>query len=330
MHSVEIIDRVKETFEANRSIRKTAKIYNLPTSTVQYMVKNDYKKTKKDIGRPRSIGSKENTRIKKEIRSLNASGSIVTARKVLKNLDLNVSVRTMRRRINSLGFKYKKIQNKIQLSKKHQQNRLAFAENHLKVNHPWNLTVFSDEKRFRLDGPDNLYSLMDPNNPMVRNRRQLGGGGIMVWGMVLPDGMIWLKKLEGKQKSENYIDLIDQYVKPILDNYFKSDNYYFQQDNCSIHVSAKSRTFLQSSFANVLDWPSKSPDLNPIENIWKLISDHVYESKQYNSTKELWKAVQKAADHLYTKERQKIIAILSSMNQRLIDVVKNKGGITKY
>ena len=41
-------------------------------------------------------------------------------------------------------------------------------------------TVFTDEKRFSLDGPDNWSTWMKTKNDDKIIKRQMGGGGLMV------------------------------------------------------------------------------------------------------------------------------------------------------
>jgi transposase len=53
----------------------------------------------------------------------------------------------------------------------------------------------------------------------------------------------------------------------------------FMQDNAPIHtariVTNWLRNFTQENGMILLDWPPYSPDLNPIENIWKLLKDGI-------------------------------------------------------
>lgn len=46
----------------------------------------------------------------------------------------------------------------------------------------WNCVLFSDEKRFCLDGPDLLHSYWHDlrKDPAVIWRRKRGGGGVMI------------------------------------------------------------------------------------------------------------------------------------------------------
>ena len=75
---------------------------------------------------------------------------------------------------------------------------------------------------------------------------------------------------------------------------------YFQQDNARIHTSHSSRAWLEENAINVLDWPACSPDLNPIENLWGIISRKVYaEGKHFGSIPDLEFAIIQAWNEIH-------------------------------
>lgn len=46
-------------------------------------------------------------------------------------------------------------------------------------------------------------------------------------------------------------------------HYYYGTEFVYQQDNASIHTSKESRAFLDEMETTVIDWPARSPDLNP-------------------------------------------------------------------
>ena len=44
----------------------------------------------------------------------------------------------------------------------------------------------------------------------------------------------------------------------------------FMQDNTPCQTAKSVKTFLSEEDFTVMEWPALSPEMNPIENVWKL------------------------------------------------------------
>jgi transposase len=77
-----------------------------------------------------------------------------------------------------------------------------------------------------------------------------------------------------------------------------------------------------------MKWPSKSPDLNPIENLWGILVRRVYKNgRQYNSVSELKAAIRNEWSKIGLETLRNLI---NSVPNRVFEVIFKKGGHTKY
>lgn len=67
-------------------------------------------------------------------------------------------------------------------------------------------------------------------------------------------------------------DLYTRGLPTLLDNH----DGIFQQDNASTHTAYIVREVLPRLGISVMDYPAKSPNLNPIENFWTLLKHKIY------------------------------------------------------
>jgi transposase len=329
MHSREVIDIVKAKRDEGQTIHRIADDMNLSPSTVYSMIKNDYNKPKKKRGAKPALKKREKVRIKRACERLRQAEEKVTSKKIKKNCDLEVSTRTIQRTLKKMGYAYKKATVGLVLSKAHKEARVNLARSWISNRVDWTKVVFSDEKRFSLDGPDNWCSYAREMSPVQRNRRQQGGGSVMVWGVLLSNGDLLLEEVSERMNSDVYINLLKNKGLPFIRD-CAGDDFIFQHDNCSIHVSKKTSEYLKNECVELLEWPSRSPDLNPIENVWEMLSQIIYDGPEIKTKAELKEKIWVAKNRLMSEKSDSLCDLFSNYCNRLFELFEKKGAKINY
>lgn len=268
--------------------------------------------------------SKITKRQKNQLLSLASKGNL-TANQMIAELGLPITKRRACKILSSSGhFKYAKRMKAPSLKPHHMEARMTWARKYMSWTTEWTNVVFSDEKKFNLDGPDGFqYYWHDiRKEPQLFTKRNFGGGSLMLWAGFSMQGRTHLVKCDGRMNSEKYIDMLDTELINFTDDKMDGD-FIFQQDNAAIHVSRLSRAWFEEKEIDLLDWPACSPDLNPIENLWGILARRVYgNGRQYTSVNELYVAVCIA----WREIPQTIIDnLINSMPKRVFDVIKRGG-----
>lgn len=332
MFGPEKVALIRDMYKDYGSYSSVAKNLKINRMTVARIVKRDPNRAKAKTGSPKLISARDNTLIKKIVRDCNLRGEKCTARKLQTECHLQeVSTRTIQRHMKTIKFPYLSAIKTIRLTKEHKLARVEKVKSWAAENVDWSIVKFTDEKRFSLDGPDSWSTYTDDRKNIERNKRQNGGGGIMVWDLISSDGFFYLIEIIGKFNSTAYCNIILDEVKPLLDFMYGEENYILQQDNCSIHSSAETNAHLETLRIRLLNWPARSPDLNIIENVWSWMVEYVYNKKsQYSTKAELWEAIQEAVSHINLNMTQEIKNLYNSIPTRHIKVIEGKGDTIGY
>ncbi len=205
----------------------------------------------------------------------------------------------------------------------HIQTRLQWATERVHWTTKWREIIFSDEKKFNLDGPDgNQYYWHDlRKEPQYYSRRASGVGSVMVQAAFGFNGKTQIIFLNGRQKAADYICVIADRLLPIGEE-IGGRNWIFQQDNALIHTAGLTKTWFRDNSVVVLNWPSRSSDLNPIKSLWGILVRRVYANgRQFNSVTELRAEIVIFWNSIADSELKNLV---ESMPKRLIEVLKKK------
>ena len=111
-----------------------------------------------------------------------------------------------------------------------------------------------------------------------------------------------------------------------VENLELPSDYIFQQDNDPKQLAKSTKKWLSENNVNVLQWPSQSPDWNPIGNLWRFLKIQIRKKAPANINN-LKTICQKEWYKIPTNYLKKLI---ENFRKVLVVVKVNKGYSKKY
>ena len=87
------------------------------------------------------------------------------------------------------------------------------------------------------------------------------------YGCNPPWGRRELVVVDRTMNRHRYIQILKNEMLPWATGVF-GRNFVYVQDNAPPHTAHDTTAFLDQQDVEVLDWPARSPDMNPIEHVW--------------------------------------------------------------
>ena len=340
------------------SQRKIASIVNISKSSVFDIIKKAngsnqavVHERKSKGGRPQLLSKRDKRRLKRAIKKLRQSDPNFSVMEIVRASGINMncaSYRTFLRYVRKLGYGYYNSRRKGVLTEKDLRKRKKFAREALKKDDDY----WTKDIAFYLDGVSFVYK----GNPMS--------------DVIQPKGRIWRKRSEGLQLTtkgskdlaggkrlhllvaishghgvicaQSYEKMSGAYFARFIRRQFpnlfeiagkmENDSLVFVMDNDPSQTSAKAKRALRSVNASMHVIPARSPDLNPIENLFNIARKQINaEVKDKNITNETWDDfVSRVTRNIWSVPKDYINKTIASMPVRLKNVIKKKGYRTKY
>lgn len=254
-----------------------------------------------------------------------------TATIIRDQLELPCSTDTVIRVLHRNGIHSRIPARKPDLSEAQANQRLRFAQQH--VDWDWETVIFSDEKVF-CSSEDFRKTLWRANNTRYDRRhiqpiKRSGRISCGYWGWMSSAGPGELVRISPHFTSAEYVSILEDVMLPTARAIYPDNNIVFIQDNSPVHTARIVREwFEEHPDIQTVRWPTKSPDLNPIEHLWAAAVRNWGDERNIRTADDLHRNVMSVWEQL----RRTTICenIVSSMPRRLQECIDNNGFYIRY
>ncbi|GFS54858.1 transposable element Tcb2 transposase [Trichonephila clavipes] len=169
----------------------------------------------------------------------------------------------------------------VPLTRQHRTARLQWClEHHNWSEQDWACVLFSDESRFSLSSDCRRQLIWHESGTAYRpeniqEKDRYPTCSIIVWVGIMSNGRTRLHVVaNGTMTGQRYIDeVLLPHVR--LFRGAVGDKFVFMDDNATCHRTLAVQDCLHSEGIQRLVWRGRSPDLNPIENVWDALGRQV-------------------------------------------------------
>ncbi len=286
-------------------------------------------------GRPRGSTRRDDRLLKMECLKARFAPARVHAKTLELRTGTTLSERTVRRRLQEFGLMARVAKRAPLLTKTHKTARLVWARQHRHWTvEDWQRVFFTDESKFTVYGNCKRRAYVRRRSfeayadACLLRTVKFGAGSVMVWGGFAAGGVGALHRVEGTMNKEGYLRILNDVAVPSAMGLLGS-NFIYQQDNDPKHTAKVVLRFLDGSpHFTRLQWPSQSPDLNPIEHLWDEVQRRLRAlTGNVKSQSELWDRLQEV---WRTVPPDVTLKLVQSMPARIAEVIANGGGATSY
>ena len=304
---------------------------------------------KNNPGRPKKLDKRDERNILRTLKRLRLERASFSAKKIQEEARiLNVSTKTIHRILHKYGYKYRQSRKKGLLYPKDKKNRLKFsktARNFEKGFWEKRISFYFDGVGFAhkfnpfaeaVSTSSMAWRLPGEGLEITTKGKKEGSGGKMANFFVAIShgrGVVLCKQYPWTVTGERFAGFIRNVFPSVFEKCdVQPSEGLWLQDGDPRQNSKKAKEAWEELGCSVFNIPARSPDLNPIENIFHIVRERLtVEALELGISHESYTQFSKRVAKTISQIPVWLIdKTIESMPKRLEMVIKQKGGRTKY
>ena len=275
--------------------------------------------------------------------------SAAIAKQVRDSTGIKLAARTIRSLLRKNGLRHLRPKVVPILRAAQKQRRLKFAKQALRTELvSWRRVMITDSCIFRLGPrgrPAGHWCTQATRGSIGKAKHSHGVHvymGMTWWGVTKLMFVTGTHKQVSKYTNPNtgqlytrvgsleYTDVLEQLFVPEGNRLFQhagkwANNWQLQQDNAPAHKTKRNLDYIAANVPGgaFLEWPSNSPDLSPIENLWEWMQQQLELKGQCSNTDELKARLIEIRDSITPQQLQ---PYFTGMRRRMELVIERSGG----
>lgn len=216
------------------------------------------------------------------------------------------------------------------ISQEDMDRRVLFCRDAQATNLNWHTVVFSDESDLFPDKCGKVHYRsyrgervdVDYGYEYVHDPRK-----VKVWGTISAEHVGTITRYYDRMNADKYIGVLEENLIsdfPLLrGTKTRKGKLSYMNDWAGPHRANTVKDWLKGHNVHVMDWPSYSPDLNPIENVWGFIKGELFKDNSTLTTADqTWEKIQKI---WYSRVNSMLPELYNSLPNRIQKVIDLNG-----
>jgi transposase len=331
--------KIRVLAQTGLSQRKISQLCNVPQSTVNRIIKgkSSRRSRKGKTYKPVLITKREIQRIIQYI-SRSWEGRRATYAQIKSTCHITASTSTIQRALKRAGYRRCIACPRPFISALAAKKRLAFARKYRWWGtEQWKVVIWSDEATFETGKRGRVWVTRRTDEKAcptcIKSIYWSGRSSVMIWGALGWDWkspLVFLEKRPDRKGvcSKAYLEqCLEAVIFPWYDslNDTQKEEAIFMEDGSKVHKGHARLPRLNKGIRG-FNWPPSSPDLNPIEKVWRWMKEEITKMIDLPTTiehlkrvlQELWDRVRPEDYQCYTER----------LTCKIEDVIKVKGMAT--